>query len=125
MVTQAPATASACFQLAALAQKKRCPRALSLWDPRLLRSPHKDKALGLICRLADVNPLQPRNSGLHVLNLLPCLNHLLALGAVSIFQAATLKGWRSWKMKTTPRLTERAVSESLIFMGPTAATQPP
>ena len=90
-----------------------------------MRSPHKDKALGLICRLTDVNPLQPRKSGLHVLNLLPGINHLLALGAVSIFQAATLKGWRSWKMKTTPRLTEKAVSESLIFMGPTAATQPP
>ena len=73
MVTQAPATASACFQLATLAQKERCPRALSLWDPRLLRSPHKDKALGLICRLADVNPLQPRNSGLHMLNLLAYL----------------------------------------------------
>ena len=75
--------------------RKRCPRALSLWDPRLLRSPHKDKALGLICRLAEFNPLQPRNSGLQLLNLRPCLNHLLALGVVSIFQAATLKGWQS------------------------------
>ena len=83
------------------------------------------KALGLICRLADVNPLLPRNSGLHVLNLLPCLNHLLALGAVSISQAATLKGWQQCEMKTAPRLTEKAVSESLIFMGPTAAAQPP
>ena len=73
MVTQAQATAFAGSQLAALAQKKRCPRTLSLWDPRLLRSPHKDKALGLICCLADVNPLQPRKSGLHVLNLLAFL----------------------------------------------------
>ena len=105
--------------------RKRYPRAFIGWDPRLLRSPHPMKALGLICRLADVNPLQPRNSGLQLLNLRPCLNHLLALGAVSIFQAATLKGWRSWKMKTTPRLTERAVSESLHRVGPTAATQPP
>ena len=58
-----------------------------------------------------------------MLNLLPGINHLLALGAVSILQAASLKDWQHCKMKTAPRLTDRAVSESLIFMGPTAATQ--
>ena len=43
MVTQAPATASACFQLAALAQKKRClgtaPQSLGVYVRCRLRRP--------------------------------------------------------------------------------------
>ena len=52
--------------------KKRCPRALLRRDPWRLHRPRLNKALGIICRLAEFNPLRPRNSGAQMLNLLAC-----------------------------------------------------
>ena len=52
--------------------KKRCPRALLRRVPGRLHRPRLNKALGIICRLAEFNPLQPRKSGAQMLNLLAC-----------------------------------------------------